>query len=1120
MKLNVGKMKRVLCIFLVCMLVVMPVTPASAATARATTMKLEKTEGTVTLKTQSGTARRITNGMRLYNGYSLTTGKYSYAYVSLDSSKAVKLDQSSSATLRQNGRNLELLVKSGKLFFNVSQPLTVNENMNVRTSTMVTGIRGTCGVVEHVSANTSKLHLLEGKVTLGSGENATTIQGGQTATVILPTRTESGSSDRPGSGDKPGEGDQPGKESAPKIVVEKLIEERIPAVALEVIVNDPVLQKKIEQTTELKIEKIEEAFEKFEKEEAERKEQEKAEQEKENEKDKEQDKDKDKDKETEDKRPEDESQGSSSSGSGGSYVPSVPVIRETVLSGEVTPGAIRAAFQGYDRVHIKGTAMSFAENDSLTIPGGKELLVWGTQLFIPANTTINVGESGSKALFCVPEGQIFSAGNINVTAGSRLEVHGSLKCASLTGGANAMLINNCELTVDGTMKLSSGSTYDNNGVLSGTDLKSDGGATINNTALIKLSGAYTSIGTDTYDDNMNALLISGGTSKNTLPKKLLLTSTIVSAATSGSTTELFASHFNQRVADYLYESSGNGTVTAQFQQKVIVPSNVTVNTKTPGSRSLILDLQANQMCLTSGTLTLGTDVAVTGSATGACIVLDNGSLKLDGNSKENIGVIENTAGGYAIAPSGMNTKGKLIWNDEGRVIKSPEANSVSGIIKGIFKDENDIVHIDSAGYCTFKKDYCPDFDYNSTQMKLEYLPATFSSTDANVNATFDRINKALVNYPVVTVDAPVSMPAEQTVYVPEGKTLKISSTFGVPNKSKIQVSDGATLEVSGTIGGVANGSTTEFGTIIVGNGGSSANLKVASTGCVMADLIELRGGIISNENIIDIGKMTSNGSATITNNALIKLRQAYTSTGSGIDTYTGSMDSVLISNMKSSAMPEGSELVHATTSTADVIKDVQYYYSDYMNARVVDYMNKVKEDTKTTTDITWVFAKDAILPAGNTAAFTGFAADMGTHTLQVEGALTLTDIQTITGSGKAVISVQGAGTLTLGGSESGTISNTNSTEQNYAIAVKDLSISPEQHLFWENENLTISSVKSSGRDSIHAYIIQGCSTDENGDEDGTMISPAWLKCKADYEVKVLQSGVASLGKASQSGSGS
>lgn len=1105
MKRRNVNLRRVLCAILACALVLLPITPASAATARATTMKLEKTEGTVTLKTQNGTARKISNGMRLYNGNTLKTEKYSYAYVNLDNTKAVKLDQSSSATLRQSGKELELLVKSGKLFFNVSKPLTEKEQMNVRTSTMVTGIRGTCGVVEYVTPNKSKLYLIEGQVTLGSGENATTIQGGQTATVVLQEKQTSGGTeqpgDKPGDTDKPGETDKTGKEMEQKVMVEKMTEESIPPVALQEIVNDPILQEKIEQTTELKLDKIEEALEKFEKEEAERKEQEKAEQEKENENEKE-----------ETKEPEKKPEENKEQDSGNTYIPSdsgnsggsggAAIIKETTLDGAVTIAMIDEAFKEYQRVHIGANAkMECAASDILNIPGGKMLHIWGNQT-IPA--TINVGDGKTQGLLCIVDSTSpiasLTAGTINVAANSRLEDHGRLACTNLTGGENATLINNQELIISDTLKLSKGTNYQNHGYMSGKDLISEGGAEIINTDRIMLSGDYKINGTntDTYSDNNNAVLTCSSAGSNVLPDKLLLTATVVSHTTSGDTTKVYATNFNQNAASHLYERSFNGAVTAQFigkDNKVIVSSDVEVYTNTAGSQPLTLDLQNNQMCLTSGTLTLGTDVAVTGSTTGACIILDNGSLKLDGNSKENIGVIVNTAGGYAIAPSGLNTKGKLIWNDEGRMIMSPKANSVSGIIKGIFKDENDIEHIDSAGYCTFKTDYRPDWNYSSMQIKLEYLPAIFSSTDANV--TFDRINKALVNYPVVTVDAPVSMSAEQTVYVPEGKMLKINSTFGVPNKSKIQVSDGATLEVSGTIGGVTNGSTTEYGTIIVGNGGSSAKLKVASTGWVMADLIELKGGIISNNNIIDIGEMTSDGSATINNNALIKLKQAYTSTASGTDSYTGCKDSALISNSESTAMPtgenqSGSELVHATTTTGEEIVVVQYYYSDYMNARVVDYMNKVKRDTNTTTDIKWEFAKDAILPAGNTAAFTGFAADMGTHTLQVKGALTLTNIQKLTGSGKSVIRLSGAGTLTLNGdttiaTDKRYITNTyKESDEHYVISVDaDILNLTTARVTWDDINLQMKSDSAGVSDE---HIIQGYNSGGTG--QGKYVTPS------------------------------
>lgn len=66
---------RILGMLLVFLLVIADCSPAFAATPRATTMKLEKTEGTVSIKTQNGTTRKISNGMRLYSGNSIETAK-------------------------------------------------------------------------------------------------------------------------------------------------------------------------------------------------------------------------------------------------------------------------------------------------------------------------------------------------------------------------------------------------------------------------------------------------------------------------------------------------------------------------------------------------------------------------------------------------------------------------------------------------------------------------------------------------------------------------------------------------------------------------------------------------------------------------------------------------------------------------------------------------------------------------------------------------------------------------------------------------------------------------------------------------------------------------------------
>lgn len=136
--------------------------PAAAATAA--TMQLTKTQGTVSVANASGRSLSLMDNMRLYTGYTVETKASSYAWISLDSSKLAKLDAASKAEIRKSGSKLEVLLKSGNIFFNVSQPLSSTETLNVRTSTAIVGIRGTCGWVNMTNADTVEVYILEGTV--------------------------------------------------------------------------------------------------------------------------------------------------------------------------------------------------------------------------------------------------------------------------------------------------------------------------------------------------------------------------------------------------------------------------------------------------------------------------------------------------------------------------------------------------------------------------------------------------------------------------------------------------------------------------------------------------------------------------------------------------------------------------------------------------------------------------------------------------------------------------------------------------------------------------------------------------------------------------------------------
>ena len=115
--------------------------------ATATSMHLKKTEGTVAVSDSEGKTVAPRKDLGLYSGYGVNTQTESYAWIDLDSVKLTKLDQDSEIAITKEGKELEIEVKSGSLFFNVTEPMEDGESLNIRTSTMIVGIRGTCGWV-------------------------------------------------------------------------------------------------------------------------------------------------------------------------------------------------------------------------------------------------------------------------------------------------------------------------------------------------------------------------------------------------------------------------------------------------------------------------------------------------------------------------------------------------------------------------------------------------------------------------------------------------------------------------------------------------------------------------------------------------------------------------------------------------------------------------------------------------------------------------------------------------------------------------------------------------------------------------------------------------------------
>ena len=148
---------------------------------QAATMYLRKVAGSVGVSDSEGRKVDLLENMGLYSGYGVDTQAESYAWIDLDKVKLAKLDQNSEIAIEKEGKSLEIEVKAGSLFFNVIEPLAEDETMEIRTSNMMVGIRGTCGWVEVLDSGHMALSLLEGKVECTAGGNTATVSAGERA---------------------------------------------------------------------------------------------------------------------------------------------------------------------------------------------------------------------------------------------------------------------------------------------------------------------------------------------------------------------------------------------------------------------------------------------------------------------------------------------------------------------------------------------------------------------------------------------------------------------------------------------------------------------------------------------------------------------------------------------------------------------------------------------------------------------------------------------------------------------------------------------------------------------------------------------------------------------------
>lgn len=187
---NLSKQKKIVCACAVAAIIAAVVIGivVSRSNYLATTMRLLRIEGTVSIEDSKGSTKPVMDNLRFQSGDALNTGDDGLASVGLDEHKIITLQNDSRAEFKKKSKHLELKLTKGAVFFNVAQKLRADETFEIKTSTMTAGIRGTSGMVYYDAQDGGRESLL---ITDGSVEvAATNPETGETKTAMVEAGQE------------------------------------------------------------------------------------------------------------------------------------------------------------------------------------------------------------------------------------------------------------------------------------------------------------------------------------------------------------------------------------------------------------------------------------------------------------------------------------------------------------------------------------------------------------------------------------------------------------------------------------------------------------------------------------------------------------------------------------------------------------------------------------------------------------------------------------------------------------------------------------------------------------------------------------------------------------------
>lgn len=188
-------------------------TPVSMEESYRVISVIEHNGGSTVTRGDGGEQIALYDGLSLQSGDDVVTGANANLTMLIDSDKYLYAEDNTHFWLEASGKegssHTTIHLEDGCVLFRLDTKLNAGESYQLSTPSATMSIRGTCGVLEQMNSTRSKLYLLEGQVTLGTGSNATTVYGGQTATIVPKPNL--------GSGEQSNGGDP-----EPKVTVEKM----------------------------------------------------------------------------------------------------------------------------------------------------------------------------------------------------------------------------------------------------------------------------------------------------------------------------------------------------------------------------------------------------------------------------------------------------------------------------------------------------------------------------------------------------------------------------------------------------------------------------------------------------------------------------------------------------------------------------------------------------------------------------------------------------------------------------------------------------------------------------------------------------------------------------------